>query len=432
MMDSITNTVMRPIAPPGARERCFTFVLLLLSSGAFLSLTVKTGEPPGASESLIGKIISSTVYIVIFVLLVRHCKGFLRAIWQERFLSLLLALAVCSTFWSDDPVVTFRRSLALVATSMFGLYFSMRYDLKHQVRILAGVCGFSAVCSLFFGLFSIGNSVDGIPDAWFGIYLQRNSLGRMMVFSALVFYFLGKIDPKRKWIARAFILLSFILMLLSKSQTALVVFSVLFTVLFTLVAFRRSVWRGVIVLCFTGTGLITAVYWAVTHIQTATAGLDRSVTLSGRLQLWALSIFMALQRPWLGYGYCAFWEGDKGPSERIWRALHMQVPHSHDGFLDLWLDLGLVGLAVFATGFGVYAWRALRSSMKSWPESAWPLTFLCFFLLYNLTESTLLVRDTNFWALYSGIAFSLSAQVVRGSSGVRVAARAPQIAYGVR
>jgi exopolysaccharide production protein ExoQ len=426
------NDVTRRIAPPGAGEKCFAFVLFLLSSGAFVSLTVKPGEPPGATESLVGKVISSTIYVIIFLLLRRNCKGFLRTIWQERFLSILLALAVCSTLWSDDPVVTFRRSLALSATSMFGLYFSMRYDLRQQVRLLASMCGLSAVCSFVFGLLGIGHSVDEIPGAWFGIYLHRNSLGKMMVFSALVFFFLERLDPERRWLARICILLSFLLILLSKSQTALVVFSVLFTVLFTLVAFRQSIGRGVTVLCLTGTAMLASIYWAVTHIQTAAAGLDRSVTLSGRLQLWVLSLAMALQRPWLGYGYCAFWEGENGPSERISRALHMQAPHSHNGFLDLWLDLGLVGLAVFATGFGIYFWRALRSAMKSWPESAWPLAFLCFIFLYNLTESTLIVRDSIFWALYSGAAFSLFARVKGAKSPVRVSLPKQQIAYGVR
>jgi O-antigen ligase len=417
--------------PPSTVEKFFTLVVLLLATNAFASLFVTPGEIR-ESQSIIGKLISGSIYFTIIFLLSKNCKGFVRIILQERLLLALLGLVICSTLWSDDPTTTIRRGLALVGTSLFGIYFSLRYDLRSQIRLLAVLCGFSIFWNYVFGLLHLGHSVDMLPGAWFGIYIQKNSLGRMMVLSAIVFFFLERMYPERRWLARICIALSFLLILLSKSQTALVVFSALLVILSAMLAFRRSVRRGITVLCLTGVAMVGAVYWAVTHIEITTQGLDRSVSLSGRLTLWILSVAMALQRPWLGYGYCAFWEGADGPSSHIWRAIRWPAPHAHNGFIDTWLDLGLVGLAFFLVCFAIYVRRALKIVMKSWPDSAWPLAYLSFIFLYNLTESTLLVRDTIFWALYSATAFSLFAQLERGKSPVRVRARKQEIAYDAR
>jgi len=100
----------------------------------------------------------------------------------------------------------------------------------------------------------------------------------------------------------------------------------------------------------------------------------------------------------------------------------MQLPHAHNGFLDLGLDLGLLGVAILALCLVANFARGvalLRSSRN--PEGLWPLVYLTFFVLYNLTESTILIRNNIFWVLFVTIVVSLGAwrssvRVSRGSS----------------
>jgi hypothetical protein len=72
------------------------------------------------------------------------------------------------------------------------------------------------------------------------------------------------------------------------------------------------------------------------------------------------------------------------------------------------LGLGFVGLTIFAIGVisnlgrGVLAARLDRGI-----ENEWPLFFLIFCLLYNLTESTLFTGNSVFWLLYSANAYWL-------------------------
>lgn len=112
------------------------------------------------------------------------------------------------------------------------------------------------------------------------------------------------------------------------------------------------------------------------------------------------------ERPWLSYGYGGFWLGLNGESADVWNAVKWQPPHSHNGFLDLWLDLGLLGLSIFAFSFMAACWRSvawLRQNHTS--EGLWPLAYLTFLLLANITESSLL-RQNFLWILYVSITLS--------------------------
>ncbi|WP_049558612.1 O-antigen ligase family protein, partial [Limnoraphis robusta] len=71
--------------------------------------------------------------------------------------------------------------------------------------------------------------------------------------------------------------------------------------------------------------------------------IGKDPSLTGRTDLWAWAREMIDKRPWLGYGYTAFWQGLDGGSAYIIRAARWPVPYSHNGILDLWLDIGLLG-----------------------------------------------------------------------------------------
>ena len=91
--------------------------------------------------------------------------------------------------------------------------------------------------------------------------------------------------------------------------------------------------------------------------------------------------------------------------------MHWEVPHSHNGLLEIWLELGLVGVGVFLLGFLKYLNKAihlLRGARKLSAE--WAVLFLVFFFISNLTESAFIARHTIFVILYVSVAVTLSKQ----------------------
>ena len=117
---------------------------------------------------------------------------------------------------------------------------------------------------------------------------------------------------------------------------------------------RNSLWKLIVSLAglsLVGTAIIT---WVLSNLQLVSDLIGRSVTLTGRLQLWAVCFYMALRQPWLGYGYSAFWLGLNGPSRIVWQIIRWHPPHPHNGLLSVWLDLGLIGAALLLAAPGAF------------------------------------------------------------------------------
>jgi O-antigen ligase len=88
--------------------------------------------------------------------------------------------------------------------------------------------------------------------------------------------------------------------------------------------------------------------------------------------------------------------------------MRIAVIYAHNGFLDIWLSIGLVGLSVFLAGFFITSKQSLALLRKSnTPEGFWPLLFLTYILLSNLTEGTITTMNNSFWAMYVAVSYSL-------------------------
>ena len=147
----------------------------------------------------------------------------------------------------------------------------------------------------------------------------------------------------------------------------------------------------------------------LTHPDEILGLLGRNTTLTGRTALWTVVLVFIAQRPWLGYGYQAFWFGQEDTGDVVdlagWTA-----GTAHNGFLDLAMNLGLVGLGLFLLGFVTAAWRGRRELRRvRGLEGYWPLLYLAYFFLYNLTETSVLIPTDLVWATYAGTCFSLAA-----------------------
>jgi O-antigen ligase len=136
-------------------------------------------------------------------------------------------------------------------------------------------------------------------------------------------------------------------------------------------------------------------------------GLGRDPTLSGRTYIWEAVIDQIWKRPWLGYGYQAFWQ-EKGEAEYVWRSIHFIVFQAHNGFLNLGVELGLIGLSLFVlslifTYIRAIKWARLSSSLAD----LWPIIYVTFLLMYNYSENTNVEPTSLYWVLYVAVSLSL-------------------------
>jgi O-antigen ligase len=143
-----------------------------------------------------------------------------------------------------------------------------------------------------------------------------------------------------------------------------------------------------------------AVWIAFAQGDTLLASLHRDVTFTGRARIWSFALLSFFRQPWLGYGYGAFW-WVSSESRQALALIGYPTPHAHNGFLDLGLQLGFLGIALFLAGWVVALSRAVRNvHTTTAPSSRWPLLYLLFVVFYSLTENSLLAPNSLLWILY--------------------------------
>jgi O-antigen ligase len=303
--------------------------------------------------------------------------------------------------------------VALIGTTLFGVYLATRYSSSEILRILVWTLSIAALLSVVFAValpsYGISSNSRG---AWRGIYPHKNALGSLMGVNAVLLLLLKPRNWRYRWALWAGVGLSVSLVLLSTSKGALVSFLVLLTLL---PLYRSLRWNYTLAIPFLITLLLIIGglgIWLLENLDDIVVNkLGKDLTFTGRTVLWEAVIEMIQQRPLLGYGYSAFWRGWEGPSASLLNVGDWAVPNSHNGILDLWLDLGLVGVIAFMLGLLMNFVRAVRQMrLAKTAEALWPLTLLTFIVLINLVESAILKQNNIYWILYVVTVFTRPAQ----------------------
>jgi O-antigen ligase len=321
----------------------------------------------------------------------------------------LLALAAFSTLWSIDSGATLRRSVWLALTIAFGLYLAWRHDWKSLLNVLAGGFIILIAGSFALGLLapSVGRMTFEHPGAWSGLWTHKNTLGGIMALGVAISIAAVIVTPERRklWIGCA--IAAFALVLLSTSKTALVASMLGVGMIGFGMMMRRGpvhmivAIAGVAVLVVAGAGVI------LLAPDLIVAALGRDLTLTGRTDIWEASARFVEAKPWLGYGYYAFWLPDNGPAFWVREAVAWQVASAHSSWLELALGVGRIGVILFALQLLATLVRGAGVALQS-NAGLWAPGFLVTFALYTLSESHALQANNIFWIIYVAVAARLA------------------------
>jgi O-antigen ligase len=122
------------------------------------------------------------------------------------------------------------------------------------------------------------------------------------------------------------------------------------------------------------------------------ADVGRDATYSGRTTLWTGAIAVAnAHHPILGAGYRAFWTATGAAGVRDYIQDWFRVPsHGHNGYLDVWLELGYAGVALFAVFLVAMIVRLTRRILREPAEPVWA-AFAIFFFVFILNNFSISV-----------------------------------------
>jgi O-antigen ligase len=341
-------------------------------------------------------------FLAIVMVVRRHeMLAALRVAWLVM---LLVALAYLSAFWSPAPDLVLRRSTTFAITTIFAIYLAVRFDLGRLASILVVINAFAAVGSLVELAVARNlatNATIEYPHAVRGVYSDKNTLGGLMAVGIIVAFYAWRRGHGSRLLAALVIPANLLLLYLSQSATALIVTTAGAYVAATASAFRLRNTIGFVagfVLLIAGVAALGMLAFGWSDLLEA---LGRSATLTGRLPIWRLSVHFIEQRPWLGWGYGAFWRHASVETRTFWTALHWPVPHAHNGWLEVGLELGGLGIAGITVLWLAAFWRAVRLlNAPAARHVVFCLAMLAGTLIENLTEYEFLRADCFYWIFF--------------------------------
>jgi O-antigen ligase len=361
------------------------------------------------------------IFLITLFLLFARGKNTIETIFRGKFIWILIALIPLSVLWSDFPALTLRRSIAFIETCAFGIYLACRYNIKQQLKLLGWAIGIAVFIS---AIYTIALPEHGIESgihagSWRGPFIQKNIFARLVTLGFLTFVHINPTQPLKRYLLITASGLSITLIVLSNSKTALAILLVLLA-LIPIYRFLRS--QDIFIIPFLLTIFLSIsclVVWLIGSADKILAVVGKDITLSGRTIIWTAIIDKIQERLWLGYGYVSFWQGIYGESQDVVKGYGTTYipPHSHNGFLELALALGLLGVICFILTLITTTRRALLVAL--WTNSnqyLWPLMYLSFLLIYNLMESTLVEHNSIFWIIYLALVFSRYIEITEDTS----------------
>ena len=336
-------------------------------------------------------------------------------------LTALLGFGLLSVLWSDFPFVAFKRWFKDLGTYLVILVALTDPRPFEAIRTLARRVCFLLIplCILLIKYFpELGkqyNSWTG-QDSFVGATTSKNMLGVLCLVSGLFFFWdmLTRWSHRKAWRTRRILLLdvaflAMTLWLLSMADSATSSVCLALGCAVIAAAHSKTVKRHPALLTVSipvGICLYLLLEFAfdINMIAMLAEAIGRSPDLTGRTEIWS-AVLSTGTNPLVGAGYESFWLGSRLRS--VWEKTGITINEAHNGFLEVYLNQGLIGLFLLA-GFLVASYRTIcrrvgtLSSLGSLSLALWTVL-----LFYNVTESAF--RGHLMW-----VAFVLGVIVVPG------------------
>ena len=304
--------------------------------------------------------------------------------------AVLIAFAI-SLLWSDYPSIGLRR--LVVQCFIVGSIMLACFGAPRPMRIFDILFLFACFLVLL-NLAAIAIKPAG-PLGHEGIYPQKNYLGLVAVTSSLLALY-KIIFGRGLWrIAGGFVwLVALVLLVASQSKTSLgLAFLAPAAALgVSIFAHQIRLWAGLIVFATIGLLVFTfffgeaAFIWNFSSLAQAIFG---DPTLTSRTEIWAFTGDMINQRPLFGYGFGSFWStGDTGPVARLAPGFVARLNHSHNGYYDMIIQVGLVGFVLFLVFLFCLLNTAGAAVRRRFKLSWLFLTLVIYVMSSNLMETS--------------------------------------------
>jgi exopolysaccharide production protein ExoQ len=334
--------------------------------------------------------------IVGFCVLVKRQVRLSEVVFNNKWLIVFLLYCFISIVWSDFAFIAFKRWLKVLGHPIMALIVLTEPDPKEALVRFMKRCAYvvvpvSILWIKYYPELGRGFSPWGGAESR-GIAIGKNMLGAdCLILGYFFFWYLLQIwrTERSIWRRHELWLIAGLLMgiwwLFSKAHSATSLTSLIIGILVVVFVGIRSVNKNLI-----GTYMLVAIVLLVAaELAFGISGrfsesLGRDSTLTGRTPLWTALLNMDTH-PILGTGFESFWLGER---PMALEGIFFFIPNeAHNGYLETYLTLGLVGLLLLIGLFVATFWKIRAQLFQNFEMGRYRLGFLAALVLYNWTEA---------------------------------------------
>jgi O-antigen ligase len=408
------------------------FMWLCITGSRFVSQWMDLGAG-GGDNFTEGSAIDAAYFsaLMLAAVWVLHGRGVKvgEVVAANRWLALLALYGLLSVLWSDFPLTAGKRWIKTLGHPLMALVILSEPDPAAAVRSVLKRCAFFLLPTSVLFIKYLPEYGRGF-DAWSGtpvnngVGLTKNDLGYLCMVFGIVFVWnlltLSRIaDRKGRWIEAAmsvvFIWMAVWLLFMSNSMTSLA------TMVFGIAVMVGLGW-SIVSKRFFGTFVVAILI--VGYILESSFDLyerivlmlGRDPSLTDRTVVWADVLAMQRQ-PIFGYGFESFWLGDR--LDVLWQKWWWRPTQAHNGYIETYLHLGFVGVALLAAVL-LSAFRSISRQLQTdFDFARLRMALLFAIILFNYTEAAF--KAVHFiWTIFYIIAMELPRRTRRSDQQVGV------------
>jgi len=410
--------------------------IIWLSEAGSRSLAVwlDMGAPPEIpgqipESSPLDQIFASTLMLLGAIVLIRRNRLVMRVLKASWPIVLYFSFCLISLLWSDYPVWGFKRWVRALGDLIMVLIVATDAQPIAALRRLFSRVGFvllpaSVLLINYYPVLGQGFDAFGTRQ-YTGVTTSKNVLGNLVFLISLgaLWQALSLVRDReephraRRLLAQCTLLafgvkLLFLAHCATANANVVLGAGLMLATSLPLIRHRHVAVHALVLAILLGGGLIVLLGGRAT----ITKALGRKPDLTGRTEIWKILIPM-VPSPIGGAGFETFWVGPR--VKRIYAAIGglEMTNESHNGYIDVYLNLGWLGLGLIALILGQGYHRTVSIFRRDSALGALLVAYVVTMVAYNISEAAFRMLGLEwFFLLLSVVVASRTTGVAKGRS----------------
>lgn len=371
---------------------------ILIACSRSVSQWMQLGVPIDTSNQVMeGSPVDRAVYMVLVVagviVLASRPSRLGKLLRANLAVVVFFLYCLISMIWSDYPEVAFKRWIKALGDFIMVMIVLTDRDPANSVkRLLVWTSYILIPLSLLF--------IKYIPELgktygrwdyrayYTGVTTNKNSLGAICLLFGLasLWRFMSDLTEKepRRLIAHS-VILGMVLWLFWMADSMSSLSSFLLACPLVLAASRQEFIRRPAALHLLAGAVVMVSLIALFVAPSLLSAVGRDATLTDRTNIWKLALSL-MPNPLIGTGFESFWLGRR--LDRMWAEFSWQPNQAHNGYLETYLNLGWIGVAllgaVIVSGYS----HTVDAVRRQLPTANLAFAYCVVGVVYNCTEAS--------------------------------------------